>query len=68
MLGHSFSITTLTLGSRPRQGLARVRAKREVRDSHFMFSKVEESVRNEPSHSQMSSHFENWNLGGLLNF
>jgi len=30
-------VTTLTLGSRPRQKLARVRAKREARESHLMF-------------------------------
>jgi hypothetical protein len=29
-------VTTLTLGLRPRQGLTRVRAKKEARESHFM--------------------------------
>jgi hypothetical protein len=28
---------------------------------------MRESVRNEPPHSQMSSHFESWSLNGLLN-
>jgi len=32
----TISVTTLTLGSRPRQGLARLQAKREARGSHFM--------------------------------
>ncbi len=38
-------IATLALGSRPRQGLAKVRAKCEGRESHFMLSGVWESVR-----------------------
>jgi hypothetical protein len=29
-------VVTLTLGSRPREGLVKVRAKREARESHFM--------------------------------
>jgi len=29
-------VATLLLGSRPRQGLARVKAKREARESHLM--------------------------------
>jgi hypothetical protein len=29
-------VTTLTLGSRPRQGLAKVRANSEAQESHFM--------------------------------
>jgi len=38
-------VATLALGSRPRQGLAKVRAKREARESHLMFSRVQESMR-----------------------
>ncbi len=38
-------VATLTLGSRPKQGLAKVRAKCEGRESHFMFLGVWESVR-----------------------
>jgi hypothetical protein len=30
------SVTTLALGSRPRQGLIRLRTKREARESHYM--------------------------------
>jgi hypothetical protein len=39
------SVATLTLGSWPKQGLAKVRAKCEGRESHFMFPRVWESVR-----------------------
>jgi hypothetical protein len=39
------SVTTLTLGSQPRQGFTKVRAKSEAQKSHFMFPKVWESVR-----------------------
>ncbi len=38
-------VVTLALGSRPRQGLARVRAKREARESHLMLPGVQKSVR-----------------------
>ncbi len=30
-------VATLALGLQPRQGLAKVRAKSEARESHFMF-------------------------------
>jgi hypothetical protein len=33
-------VTTLTLGSQPRQGLVKVWAKREARESHLMLSGV----------------------------
>jgi hypothetical protein len=32
----SINVATLVLGSRPKQGFAKVRAKSEARDSHFM--------------------------------
>ncbi len=38
-------VATLTLGSRPIQGLAKVRAKYEAQESHFMLPGVQESVR-----------------------
>jgi len=38
-------ITTLALGSRPRQRLVKVRAKYEAWESHFMLPGVQESVR-----------------------
>jgi len=39
------NVTTLALGLQPRQGLEKVRAKCEAWESHFMFSGVQESVR-----------------------
>jgi hypothetical protein len=33
-------VTTLALGSRPKQGLAKVRAKNEAQESYFMFPGV----------------------------
>jgi len=47
-------VTTLALGSRPRQRFAKVWAKRSVKE-----------CENEYSHSQVSSHFGSWNPGGL---
>jgi hypothetical protein len=38
-------VITLTLDSRPRQGLAKVRAKSEAQESHFMLLGMQESVR-----------------------
>jgi hypothetical protein len=36
MLAHIMVVITLALGSQSRQGLARVCAKREAQESHFM--------------------------------
>jgi hypothetical protein len=58
------------LGSRPRQGFVKVRAKSEARESHFMLLGVwecERVWRNEPPHSQVSSHFGSWTPNRLLN-
>jgi hypothetical protein len=44
-LGNIPFVTTLALGSRPRQGLARVQAKRETWESHFILPGVQKSVR-----------------------
>jgi hypothetical protein len=41
----TFDVVALTLGSRPRQGLAKVRAKSEARESHFMLPGVWEGGR-----------------------
>jgi hypothetical protein len=38
-------VTTLTLGSRPKQGLTKVRAKNEAQELYFMFLGVQESVK-----------------------
>jgi len=56
----ALSVTTLTLGSRPRQGLVRLRAKKEAQEWRKVWG-------NEPSHSQRSFHFGGWSPGGLLN-
>jgi len=40
-----YLIVTPTLGSRPRQGLAKARVKKEARESHFMLPGVQESVK-----------------------
>jgi hypothetical protein len=64
------NVTTLALGSRPKQGLARVWTKSEARESHFMLQgswKCKKVSENEHSHSQVNSHFGSWNLGGLSN-
>jgi hypothetical protein len=42
---HIPSVATLTLGSRPRQWLTRVRTKKEARESHFMLPGVQKNVR-----------------------
>jgi hypothetical protein len=42
---HTQTIATLALVSRPRQGLAKMGAKNEAQESHFMFMGVWESVR-----------------------
>jgi hypothetical protein len=38
-------VITLALSSQPMQRLVKVQAKYEARESHFMFSRVQESVR-----------------------
>jgi hypothetical protein len=53
-------VTTLALGSQPRQGVARLRAKRETRDSFHMLLGVQRVWGNEPSHSQVNSHVGSW--------
>ncbi len=59
---------TLALGSQPKQGFAKVRAKTEL-GSHISYSQECKRVqRIEPSHSQVNSHFGSWSPNGLLNF
>jgi hypothetical protein len=55
-------VATLALGSRPRQGVARLRAKRETQESLHMLSGVQRVWGNEPSHSQVNSHVGSWSL------
>ncbi len=44
-MAHIDDVATLTLGSRPRQGLTKVQAKSEAQKSHFMLPGVWENVR-----------------------
>ncbi len=54
------SVATLALGLWPRQGLAKVRAKNEAQESHFMLSRVWESVKEwTPT---LPSEFSLWEL------
>jgi hypothetical protein len=60
-------VVTLALGLQPRQGLAKVRAKRKL-GSHISCSRECKRVwGNEPSHSQGNSHFGSWSPGELSN-
>jgi len=47
-------VVTLALGSQPRQGLAKVQANCEGRESHSCFRKCGRVWENEPPHSQVS--------------
>jgi hypothetical protein len=47
-----WNVATLALGSRPRQGFARLWAKKEVESHTTYFRKCERVWRNEPSHLQ----------------
>jgi hypothetical protein len=53
-------VTTLALGSRPRQRVWRWRAKRETQESLPMLLGVQRMWGNEPSHSQVNSHVGSW--------
>ncbi len=62
------NVITLALGLQPRQRLAKVQAKSEARESHFMLLGECERRRvwgNEPTHYQGSSHFGSWSPHGL---
>jgi hypothetical protein len=53
------NVATLTLGSQPRQRVRKLRVKMETRESHHML-RVQKMWRNEPSHSQVNSHYGSW--------
>ncbi len=53
-------VATLPLGSRPKQGVARLKAKRETRESHHMLPGVQRVWGHEPSHSQVNSNVGSW--------
>ncbi len=60
-------VTTLTLGSRLRQGLAKVWAKSEPRNHISCSQECKKVWGNESPHSQVNSHFVSWSPNGLLN-
>ncbi len=53
-------VATLALDSRPRQGVARLRAKRETQEALHMLLGVQKVWGNEPSHYQVDSHVGSW--------
>jgi hypothetical protein len=55
-------VATLALGLQPKQGVTRLRAKRQTQESFHMLPRVQRVWGNEPSHSQMNSHVGNWSL------
>ncbi len=57
-----FFVVTLTLGLRPRQGVARVWVKKKTQESHHILPGVQRVWGHEPSHSQVNSHVGSWNL------
>jgi hypothetical protein len=62
------SVTTLVLGSWPKQGIAKVRVESEAWESHFMLSGCRRMWGNELTHSQVGSHSRIWSPYGLPNF
>ncbi len=60
-------VATLALGLRPRQGFAKVRAKTKPRSYISCSLECKRVWGNEPSHSQVNSHFESWRPNGFLN-
>jgi hypothetical protein len=53
-------VAALALGLRPRQKVARLRAKRNTCESHHMLLGIQRVWGNEPSHSQVNSHVGSW--------
>ncbi len=63
----NYSVATLALGLQPRQRLTRLRAKQETREPHLILLGMQRVWGNEPSHSQVTSHFGSWSPNELLN-
>jgi hypothetical protein len=61
-------VATLALDPRPRQGVARLRAKRKTQQSHHMLPWMQNVWGNESSHSQMNSHCKSWSPKWTLEF
>jgi hypothetical protein len=62
------NVTTLALGSRPRQKVVRLRAKRKTQESHHMLLGMQRVWGNELSHSQVNSHVGSWSPKWTLEF
>jgi hypothetical protein len=54
------NVATVALGLRPRQGVAKVRVKKETRKSHHILLGMQRVWGHEPSHSQVNSHVGSW--------
>jgi hypothetical protein len=63
----SWDVATLTLGSWPRKGFAKVQAKTRPESRISCSRECKRMWGKEPSHSQMNSHFGSWSPNGLLN-
>jgi hypothetical protein len=61
-------VTTLALGSWPRQGVARLRAKKKTWESHHILPRVQRVWEHEPSHSQVNSNVGSWSPKRILEF
>ncbi len=55
-------VVTLALGSRPRQAGCKVAGQEGGQESPHMLLGMQRMWGNEPSHSQMNSHYGNWSL------
>jgi hypothetical protein len=60
-------VTTLALGSQPKQGFTKLQAKKEAR-SHTTYSQECERCEGLNPPTPREFHFGSWNFGGPLNF
>ncbi len=61
-------VATLVLGSRPKQGLMKVRTKRAPKNHISCSWECKGVWGNKLSHSPVNSHFESWSPNGFPNF
>jgi len=62
------NVMTLTLGSWPKQGHGKVKAKKSTRESYLHFWEYGRMWGNESTHSQVDSHFGELESYELPNF
>jgi hypothetical protein len=62
------NVSTLALGSQPRQRHGKVQVESATWESHSHSRECDRVWGNEPTHFQVNSHFGNWNPCGLLIF